>query len=377
MVFFDFRRRAEVVAGKPKNSDVPIGGRLLNVDWTRQAEIGARTGALYQADYYFFIDIVGTCNLLCPSCPVGNFAASPLPKGLMSIATYRSILEKIEAEHRDQTVFIDLYNWGEAPLHPELPKFISATRNSRFGCGISTNLNTVADMRGMVKANPSYIRISLSGSSNGVYQQTHRAGDIFEVKGNMYRLRAMLDRYGSEVPVQVGYHIYTHNVGVEYDKMAELCDELGFLFAPAVGILQPLEKAVPAASLVVGDDIKNIVDLMIIKPHEWKAALQSERSVHTDCIHRRARTTINYDGSVPLCCYTYSAENMISPSFLEAPDIQLRQKKYKAETCKTCFSNNLDMMITGVRSEQVNKLLIERVAALRASEGLSMERFQI
>jgi MoaA/NifB/PqqE/SkfB family radical SAM enzyme len=350
---------------------------LLSVDWARQAEISARTGALYQADYYFFIDIVGTCNLLCPSCPVGNFGASPLPKGLMSIATYKLILEKIEAEYRGQTVFIDLYNWGEAPLHPELPKIITATRNSGFGCGISTNLNSVADMRGMVKANPSYIRISLSGNSNRVYQQTHRAGDIFEVKGNMYRLRAMLDRYGSEIPVQVGYHVYTHNVGVEYDKMAELCDELGFLFAPSVGILQPLEKAIPAASSEIGDDVKNIVDLMIIKPHEWKAALHSERGVNTDCIHRRARTTINYDGSVALCCYTYSADNMISSSFLEVAEVQLRQKKYKAETCKTCFSNNLDMMITGVRSAQVNNLLIERIAALRASEGLSMERFQI
>jgi hypothetical protein len=377
MGFFDFMRRAEARQVEQQNADTKIHQRLLSVDWAAQGEIGALTGALYQADYYFFIDIVGTCNLLCPSCPVGNFGGSPLPKGLMSIATYESILEKIKAEHGGQTVFIDLYNWGEAPLHPDLPKFISATRNSGLGCGISTNLNSVADMRGMVKANPSYIRISLSGSSNSVYQQTHRTGNIFEVKGNMYRLRAMLDRYGSKIPVQVGYHIYTHNVGVEYDKMAELCDELGFLFAASVGILQPLEKAIPAALSEVGDDIKTIVDLLIIKPDEWKAALQSERSIHSDCIHRRARTTINYDGSVSLCCYTYSAANTIAPSFLEIPEVQLRQKRYKAETCKTCFSNNLDMMITGVRSEQVNRLLIERVSALRASEGLSMDRFQI
>jgi hypothetical protein len=107
---------------------------------------------------------------------------------------------------------------------------------------------------------------------------------------------------------------------------------------------------------------------MVIKPNEWKAIVQSERSVHTDCIHRRAHDD-ELDGSVSLCCYIYSAANMIAPSLLETPEVHLRQKNYKTETRETCFSNNLDMMITGVRSEKVNRLLIERISALRESEG--------
>jgi hypothetical protein len=295
----------------------------------------------------------------------------------MQLSMYQAILKKIALEHEGEEVFIDLYNWGESPIHPELPKFISATRSAGYGCGISSNFNAVVDMKGMVKANPSYIRISLSGASNDIYQQTHRGGNVFEVKANMYRLRAMLDRYKSEIPVQVGYHVYNHNAGEEYDKMAELCGELGFLFSPAVGILQPLEKALSAISSGTDKSDAAVVDLMIVKPREWKTILQSVRNANTDCIHRRARTTINYDGSVPLCCYTYSAENRISTSFLDTARTELERRKYEAATCGKCASHNLDLMITGVRSREASDLLNARLTALRAAEGLSMEHVTI
>jgi hypothetical protein len=48
----------------------------------------------------FDIDIVGTCNLSCPSCPTGNFtigdfaAAQKRPTGLMKLELFRAILEK-------------------------------------------------------------------------------------------------------------------------------------------------------------------------------------------------------------------------------------------------------------------------------------------
>src|SRR5262245_61296444 len=50
------------------------------------------------ADYFFMIDIVGTCNLRCPSCAVGNYPQTAAT-GLMSLDTYRAILNKINKEH--------------------------------------------------------------------------------------------------------------------------------------------------------------------------------------------------------------------------------------------------------------------------------------
>jgi len=81
----------------------------------RLAALWAQMGQAYTADYYFFIDVVGSCNLRCPSCAVGNMPA--IPKGLMSLEYYEKILEKIKLERPNEKCFIDLYNWGEAVIH--------------------------------------------------------------------------------------------------------------------------------------------------------------------------------------------------------------------------------------------------------------------
>jgi len=56
--------------------------------------------------YMYYIDIVGTCNLRCPSCPVGNYLPHDFmdlqrPKGFMKLALFEQILDKIKRENSD------------------------------------------------------------------------------------------------------------------------------------------------------------------------------------------------------------------------------------------------------------------------------------
>jgi len=48
--------------------------------------------------YVYTIDIVGTCNLRCPTCPVGNSPAAERPKGFMPVDVFERILGKISRE---------------------------------------------------------------------------------------------------------------------------------------------------------------------------------------------------------------------------------------------------------------------------------------
>src|SRR5262245_50447465 len=67
------------------------------------------------------VDIVGACNLRCPSCPVGN--TGPVnEKGLMSTDLFQRIINKAAAEFGICGVL--LFNWTESLLHPQLPEFI-------------------------------------------------------------------------------------------------------------------------------------------------------------------------------------------------------------------------------------------------------------
>ena len=309
------------------------------------------------ADYYFAMDVVGTCTLRCPSCPVGNSAAQ-LPKGIMSLKMYQDILEKILREHPGERVFIDLFNWGESLLHKGLADMIRLATERGIKVGLSTNMNQFPNMRDIIRAKPSYIRISLSGFTNGIYQQTHEGGDINLVKSNMHLLRHHMDEVGIEIPVQVGFHVYRTNFPSDFNAMRELCDELNFYFMPSIATFMPLEKAFHIEDGTLEPKDKTLLDKLVVPMGERCDILGASRQPDQRCDFQDRRTAINFDGSVALCCATYNNEQLIASNYLEAARADLQQKKYSHPFCDTCIGKNLDMVFTGANSH-----LIERRAA--------------
>lgn len=312
------------------------------------------------ADFYYLIDIVGTCNLRCPSCPVGNYAEAP-SKGLMSAETYQAIVEKISREHPGEKIFIDLYNWGEPGLHKQLSEIVNITKNKGYGVGISTNLNVFPDMKRVIASAPSYIRISLSGYFNHTYQQTHKRGDINLVKANMHLLRHWMDQLNSNVIIQVGFHIYRSNFQEDFWKMKQLCEDLGFIFSPTLAALMPVEKAVKAVDgePLLGDEM--ILENLVVSTQKRVELLSSVRSKYRDCQYRQVRTTINFDGSVPLCCATFEKNQIIADHFLDISREEIRARKYKHSFCKVCQKRSLDMVYTGVEPHLVDEYAISEL----------------
>ena len=100
------------------------------------------------------------------------------------------------------------------------------------------------NLKALVKAEPDSFRISLSGFYQKNYKETHRGGDIRQVKSNMYRLRHLMDQYSSKTTVQVLYHVYKHNAGDDLLMMVKLCEELNFNLDPVWAFLMPLEKCI-------------------------------------------------------------------------------------------------------------------------------------
>lgn len=315
------------------------------------------------AKHYYFIDVAGSCNLKCPSCAVGNMAVKKT-KGLMKLSVFEAVLNKIQSEQTaigNESVFIDLYNWGEPTLHPDLPEIVRMIRSRGIGCGISSNLNISKNIRNIIKSNPSYFRISVSGFYNESYKVTHRGGDINSVKSNMYAIRKLIDEYNSDIIVQVGYHVYQHNSQKEFDMMADLCFELGFLFAPVVAALMPAEKLVNIIDSASTGGDNEIINKMIFHPFEYPDAYMSRRHEFVECEYKRSRTTINFDGSVALCCATYEDEQIVAKDFLETSFEDIAKRKISNSFCKKCSDNNIDMLYTGVQTFTLANLLAKKI----------------
>ena len=70
-----------------------VAGRKLRFD---SSETAQRKKTRKQ--YLYVIDVVGTCNLRCPSCPVGNMQEANRATGFMDAELYEAILDKIAHE---------------------------------------------------------------------------------------------------------------------------------------------------------------------------------------------------------------------------------------------------------------------------------------
>jgi len=232
------------------------------------------------SQYIYTIDIVGTCNLRCPSCPVGNAELGKRPQGFMALALFEEILAKIIQESPDPEPQIWLFNWGEPLLHPQVADFVQVVNGHGLKSYLSSNLNVRRGINSLIAASPTDLKISLSGASNETYAQTHVRGKFELVVENMNKIRTALNRYQSETHVWVGQHIYKHNLD-EISQMADLCHKLGFDHHPIPAFYQPLE-----ALLEIAQGKNNntpVLDLLLEHPAKYIRRFQEHRDKRYDC----------------------------------------------------------------------------------------------
>jgi pyruvate-formate lyase-activating enzyme len=322
--------------------------------------------------FSYNVEVVGTCNLRCPSCPVGNMglgAGVGRPKGLMDPALFEAIVEKIVRESPGRKTTVAFYDWGEPTIHPELPRFIEILRGHGLRSRVSSNLNLDKRLEEIVKAGPDEFHISLSGFYEESYSQTHAAGRVDKVKANIRRLAAWKAQYGVGTRFVIGFHAYHHNLARDLPAMRALSQEVGFIIEPVVAQLFPIEKRLAylrqrvalegdVARWVAGIDVtaadEALVDLLLVKPEQsdaWFRGLPAwrKRPLMQDCERRTDKMSIRVDGSLALCCVTYDPRFTVGSSFLDATHDEIQRRRYADEFCGVCMENGLHLLPGGVR----------------------------
>ena len=290
------------------------------------------------------IEVVGTCNLRCPSCPVANMPDEPRTKGFMPVELFERIVAKIKREAPVANPDVWLFNWGEPLLHPELPRIIRTLKANGLGAHVSSNLNIHRGLREAIRAEPDSLKISLSGASPEVYRRGHARGDLHLVKSNLYLLRHLLDRTRAKTRVWVGYHLYRHNLH-EREAMRALCAELGFEFHESPAMFHPVEKMIDLIDGKRSPEDAAIIGSLLRDPLEHHRDVRARRSGRYDCELRFNMTTINHDGTVAACCATYSAQAMLGVSFLDVPHHELEAMRYRHAICRQCTAYDLQYTV--------------------------------
>lgn len=284
---------------------------------------------------HIHIDIVGTCNLRCPSCPVGNTSPSAtVPSKKMSIELLARILDKADLEIGSYSV--GFFNWTEPLLHPQLPLLCKEVKKRGRYLALSSNLNITRDYSEFLPY-VDELCLSLSGFSQEIYAKTHTGGNISKVKENMQKLALAKAQTSSRCMIYTRYIKYKHNL-VEEQQVKEFVESLGFVHGSCWAQLMPLEKLVVwlegRKNDLTTQDLE-LISSLAIDPIDFVAL--TSRYDNSSCHLRSDQITLDPDGNSILCCGVYEQSANKVGNFLEMGLAEMQQRKHEHSTCDQCM----------------------------------------
>jgi MoaA/NifB/PqqE/SkfB family radical SAM enzyme len=291
---------------------------------------------------YYTIDILGSCNLKCPSCP-HRIIGTEVPKGSMNIKTFKSVFDKIITD-TPSISHVSLYSWGEPFLHPYLDQIIDYVHEKNVAVALSSNLSIKFGDRieKIIKSNPDYLKVSLSGFYPNAYNNTHAGGDINLVKKNLVLIRELIDKYKAKTLVDINYHLYKDNSGENLKQMEDFSNKLGFVISKTYALVMPLERVISHLEDNSDSQTKQLQNNLLVTIDEGINASSKISLPKNTCPFRENQININSDLTVPVCCTVWERNgNIVAQNFLKTNINEINLNKKKIDLCNKCMSLRL------------------------------------
>ncbi len=288
--------------------------------------------------YDFAIEVSGACNLRCLACPQATRDVQRPSAGFMSLQIFRRVVEKIL---RDSPFVgnLQLYQWGEPLLNPNLPDMICHANEQGIKCAVSSNLNLDNVYEKTVQARPEWFRVSCSGWGDN-YETTHAGGSWKKFHNNLFKLSRLRDLYHPGMKVELYYHVYKHNSESDMEKLKELCQQLTIEFHPVYAYLIGLDDVL--THLEGGTLPPRTAEAanMLCLPLEDGLAL-ARQEIGRECSALRC-VLVNWDLNVSNCMmYYYPESNIAAANFLETSLESIQKTRLGCSLCKRCKKHAL------------------------------------
>jgi len=278
--------------------------------------------------FFYNIDILGVCNLACPTCPQSG--KNLLPRKLMSPLELSDILDK--AQRETIVTGVGLFNWTEPLLHPKCHLMVREVVMRGLPCHLSTNLNDTRNLEKVLDENPTSIRISLSGWGGSTYAATHSGGDFETVMSNLRGLVYLLHYTPATTKIEVLWHRYRHNSNQE-PMAREWCKWMGFSFKPCEAYLMPVERVMAVWNGEPQPEIAGHLITPLLNAKYLCSKLTSE-----SCRLQDREIAIDCAGDVHLCCALYDPAKSRIGRYLDLSIGDIQRAKYQSATCTNCMA---------------------------------------
>ncbi len=185
------------------------------------------------------IDPADLCVLKCPICPTGT-GTNKYKKSVMPFELFEKILNDIPSLED-----INLYNWGEPFLNPQIAEMIRTAKKRGMRTQISSNLNIPKNLdfwEGIVEAGLDVLMASLDGATQRSYEIYRRGGNLDLAIANVRKITEAKKALALETPKISWRFIVNKYNEHEIGEAKGMAEELGLDFEIAffnVGDLIP------------------------------------------------------------------------------------------------------------------------------------------
>jgi MoaA/NifB/PqqE/SkfB family radical SAM enzyme len=244
------------------------------------------------------IDASTTCQLKCPSCPTGDGTSkqSAIGWGHLNLDDFKGFVDGHPALKH-----IELSNWGEIFLNPDLKDIISYAhlKNVSLSATNGVNLNTASDdvLEHMVKCGFKHLVCAIDGASEESYPVYRKGGSLRSVLDNIRKINLFKEKYRSGLPVLCWQFIFMGHNEHELPLARRMAEELGMDFTTKLN-WDPTFSPVKDKDLVRKD---GGIDAADRKEFEQK----HKRDYKEYCHQLWVSPQINWDGKLLGCNRNY------------------------------------------------------------------------
>jgi MoaA/NifB/PqqE/SkfB family radical SAM enzyme len=273
-----------------------ITKKILNL-FVNRIEKRLKKNYLFSYPFYLVIDPTNICNLKCPLCPTWQDIKAR-PKGKMDMEMFRNILD----ETGPYLFAVNLCNWGEPFLNPELPEMVRYAKKYNTVVGLSTNLNHLPDRTAqeLVSSEIDIIVISLDGAKDESYTRYREGGDFSTVLGNIGKLNSYRQN-NKKFPLLIWQFLVNKYNEHEIGMAREMSQKMGLQFTPS-----PMRTSMGKELLLpLYERVKEMKDWLPHNPsyNKYPYDIRPEtRTSQTTCKWLWNSAVVNWDGSISPCC---------------------------------------------------------------------------
>lgn len=224
------------------------------------------------------IELTNICDLKCPFCESLYMKRA---KGMMSMDTFRSIVDQCQAIGVDS---LKLNLWGESVLNKDLVSMIRYVKeNSNLIMQFNTNANRMSPeiSSGMVEAGLDRLTISVDGISKETYEKLRYGGNYERVVENIEALLDAKRRLNSSLPhVTLQFMQMKDNIHEEEQFVSYWRNKVDRVSLTNVGITANPE----------------VLDFSV---------REDKKAGRRTCEQLFQRLSVFWDGTVTVCCNDY------------------------------------------------------------------------